>query len=250
MSDNTKIEWADSSWSPIKGCSKISPGCKNCWAERMAARFSKEGEHFHGLTKDGKWDSVALYKNELNKPIHWQRPRRIAVCLMGDLFCDEVPWGWIDHVFHVIRLASQHTFMVLTKRPERMAAYVERYMFAFGDLPKNAWLGVSVENQETYDERIKHLLSIPANILYISAEPLLGPIVFEESVDLWIVGGESGYGARPMEASWAIDIKTQCEKAGSEFFFKQGSANNWPEYKNFESFPEELQARELPRDRV
>lgn len=248
MGDKTKIEYCDATWNPVKGCSKVSPGCKNCWAERMAARFSRPGEHFHGLTKDGRWDgSVSLYKKELNKPFHWTRPRRIAVCLMGDLFHEAVPWGWIDDVFHVMRTAPQHIYMVLTKRASRMSVYAARYLQAFGEIPKNIWFGISAENQETFDDRIGHLLSIPlANVVFVSAEPLLGPIKIEPAIDLMIVGGESKTGARPMEASWAVDIRDQCKKAGVKFFFKQGSSANWTNYKDFESFPEELQVRELP----
>ena len=253
MGDRTKIAWCDATWNPIKGCTKVSAGCDNCWAERMAARFSKPGEHFHGLTKNGKWSgtTVALYKKEMSKPFHWKRPRRIAVCLMGDMYHEDVPFGWIDSVFTMMAETPRHTYMLLTKRPERMVEHYQHYRHEVrsGEIPQNIWFGISAENQDTFDERFEHLSAIQDNIIYASLEPLLGPVKVNAFLDLVIVGGESGRGARPMDPRWALSIRDDCERAGISFFFKQGSANNWPDYKNFDSFHSELQVRQFPTEK-
>lgn len=245
MAYKTNINWCDSTWSPIKGCKKISAGCKNCWAERMAARFSKQGDHFFGLTENGVWTGKPiLYESHLKKPLTWKRPRRIAVCLMGDLYYEKVPLDWINLVFDTMTQAPQHTFMMLTKHPSRMA---QHYIFYHDKIPKNVWFGMTAENQEMFDRRYKHLSLIKDHITYVSAEPLLGPIEIKgKKTGMIVVGGESGPGARPMSAAWALSLRGQCEKQGIKFFFKQGSANNWPDYKNLESFPEDLQVREFP----
>lgn len=199
MADKTKIEYCDATWNAIKGCSHISAGCENCWAERMAVRFSKPGEAFEHLTIDGQWAGRSkLYKKDLYKPIHWRRPRRIAVCFMGDLFYEDVSFKSIAKVFAVMAYAKQHTFMVLTKRPGRMLEFLEwagsrvcpvlsLYDYIEDDVDietenvtpwpiPNVWLGVSVENQLEAKYRIPALLRCPAVLRYVSLEPLLGSV--------------------------------------------------------------------------
>lgn len=206
MGDKTGIEYLDATWNPVKGCSHISPGCENCWAERQAARFSKKGEFFHGLTDRGVWTGEPrFYEDALYKPIHWRRPRRIGVCFMGDLFHESVPFEWIAKVFAVMAYANQHTFLVLTKHPERMRVFLEwagrrvcpseaLYDYIEDDVKidyekhivpwplPNVWLGVSVENQTVANYRIPVLLECPAALRYISAEPLLGPIDIDRAM--------------------------------------------------------------------
>ena len=206
MSDGTKIEWADATWNPVRGCTRVSEGCRNCYAERVAARFSGPGEPYEGLAERGvkgpRWTGkVRFVESALLQPLRWKRPRRIFVNSMSDLFHESLPDAAIDRIFAVMALAPQHTFMVLTKRPERMRDYVDTASGrvadavqlmrtdrrAVGPLPHldpgarwwplaNVWLGVSVENQAAADERIPLLLATPAAKRFISAEPLLGEI--------------------------------------------------------------------------
>jgi protein gp37 len=200
MGDKTNIEYLDATWNPIKGCSHASSGCDYCWAERQANRFSKKGEFFHGLTKHGAWTGkTKFYKKELLKPIHWKRPRRIGVCFMGDLFHESVPFEWIAKVFAVMAKARQHTFMILTKRPERMAAFLAcaggrvcpseaLYDHIEDDVKidyekdivpwplQNVWLGTSIENQLQAKTRIPALFRCDAVFHYVSVEPMLGRI--------------------------------------------------------------------------
>ena len=206
MGDNTRIGYLDATWNSIKGCSHVSSGCENCWAERQAARFSKPGEHFHGLTKNGRWVGEAkLYEKELYKPFHWRRPRRIGVCFMGDLFHGSVSGEDVAKVFAVMAKAKQHTFLVLTKRPDRMLEFLQwagqrvcpseaLYDYIEDDVEinydtdivswplPNVWLGVSVEDQETADQRVPVLLQCEAVLHYVSAEPLLGHIEWGHSI--------------------------------------------------------------------
>ena len=259
MGDKSKIEWCDATWNPVTGCTKISQGCKNCYAEGVANRF----------WGDRKFTDVQCHEDRLDQPLRWKRPRRIFVNSMSDLFHLDVPDEFIDKVFGVMVLAKQHTFMILTKRPERMHEVIWR-LFPTAYL-KNVWLGVSVENQDTADERIPLLLRTPAAVRFVSCEPLLGPVdlspwikprsfddliqldkwnrkaadeskeVFglnertiavdgkpykgrfldPEKLDWVIVGGESGPHARPMHPDWVRSIRDQCVDAGTSFFFKQ-----------------------------
>jgi len=290
MADKSSIEWTDATWNPIRGCSRVSEGCRNCYAEHVAARFSGPGQAYEGLatmTKGGaRWTGeVRLIEEHLEDPLRWKRPRRIFVNSMSDLFHEKLSDEDIDKVFAVMALSPQHTFQVLTKRAERMHKWFETSstvwrawkgkqteigvrhddvsnalytMFAdrevFTDeqmiiqperwpLP-NIWLGVSVEDQETADERIPWMLKTPAAVRWVSYEPALGPVDFkrflcglkrveitsapgDHTYDLapkldWIVcGGESGPHARPMHPAWARSVRDQCVAAGVPFFFKQ-----------------------------
>lgn len=253
MAENSKIEWTDATWNPITGCSVVSPGCTNCYAMKLAGTRLKHHHSREGLTIDSKagpvWNGkVRLNKEWLPQPINWKRPRRIFVCAHGDLFHESVPFDWIDQVFGSIILSPQHTFQILTKRPERMQEYMRefygkqrsiivaahrisgefsttRVMNAINDGPlKNVWLGVSVENQYYADNRIPYLLGTPAAVRFISAEPLLGHIKLMHTmlnIDWCIVGGESGPGSRPMHPDWARSLRDQCKAMAVPFFFKQ-----------------------------
>lgn len=254
MSDKSNIEWTDATWNPLRGCTKVSEGCRNCYAAGVAARFSGPGMPYEGLaemTPHGpNWTGkIKLVPDKLEQPLEWKRPRKIFVNSMSDLFHESVPFDYIDQVFVVMALAKQHTFQILTKRPERMVEWFNRdpadvddALFPFRakrwPLP-NVWLGVSVENQKAVDERIRHLLQTPAAVRFLSMEPLLGEVNLEFNVqfehpdnegygvdaikglDWVIVGGESGPHARPMHPDWARDIRDQCQAAGVPFFFKQ-----------------------------
>ena len=187
--NNTKIEWADATWNPIKGCSRVSEGCRNCYAEGIAARFSGPGQPYEGLatmTPSGpRWtNKIAVDENALMKPLSWRKPRRIFVNSMSDLFHESIPDKTINRVFTVMALAKQHAFLVLTKRPKRMQSYMQDFKIGWytpgtnkpAPYLANVWLGVSVEDQATASERIPLLLDTPAAVRFISAEPLLGPV--------------------------------------------------------------------------
>lgn len=315
MADKTKIEWTDATWNPITGCSVVSPGCTNCYAMKLAGTRLKNHPSREGLTRDTKvgpvWTGeVRFNKQWLDQPLRWSKPRMIFVCAHADLFAEGVKDEWIDQIFAVMALSPQHTFQVLTKRPERMRDYMAK---RFGEeasytdlkyaaqfrvwtaMPKvepmaigksypawplaNVWLGVSVEDQKRAEERIPVLLNTPAAVRWISAEPLLG-LIDLKNVDIdgdssmdtinarlwrdewelcwkgtsenadeelesfldwygvssvpdgymhptldWVVaGGESGYGARPMQQAWARSIRDQCAEAHVPFHFKQWGA--------------------------
>jgi protein gp37 len=206
------IEWTESTWNPITGCHKISPGCAHCYAERMALRLQAMGQ-----AKYAKGFDLSIHKELLEQPISWKRPQRIFVNSMSDLFHEEVPVEFILAVFDVMRRANWHQFQVLTKRSARLQELDARI-----EWPENAWMGVSVEN-ERYAYRIDDLRQTRARIKFLSLEPLLGPL---PNLDLrgigWvIVGGESGPGARPIKPEWVTHIRDQCVAAGVPFFFKQ-----------------------------
>ncbi|OHV85917.1 phage Gp37/Gp68 family protein [Ensifer sp. LCM 4579] len=301
MADNTKIEWTDATWNPITGCAVVSPGCTNCYAMKLAGTRLKNHPSRKGLTKDTKargveggarqgskkgnpvWTGEMRFNREwLDQPLKWTKPRMIFVCAHGDLFAEGVPDEWIDQVFAIMPLCPQHTFQVLTKRPDRMRDYLTgkllehrlvatQVQFEF-DIPSpgrwphlplpNVWLGVSVEDQKSADERIPLLLDTPAAIRWISAEPLLGPVdltwvddgerdgcrlhfdaltglasdgeqsitgIFRQpdpKLDWVVAGGESGADARPMHPDWARALRDQCTAAGVPFLFKQ-----WGQHK-------------------
>jgi len=217
MAQNSKIEWTESTWNPCTGCSKISTGCKNCYAERMALRLQAAGSPNY---KNGF--RVTLHEHVLDAPLRWRQPRTIFVNSMSDIFHKDIPFDFIAKVFDVMRKASHHRFQVLTKRSSRLAALAGRLPW-----PDNVWMGVTVENAD-YISRIDDLRNTDATIKFISCEPLLGPIprLALDGIDWVIVGGESGPGARPMNREWAIDIRDQCLAAEVPFFFKQWGGVN------------------------
>lgn len=212
MAEQTGIEWADATWNPVTGCTKVSPGCKNCYAERLAMRLQAMGNPRY---REGF--AVTLHRGLLTLPLRWRRPKRIFVNSMSDLFHEDIPDEFIAEVFDVMARANWHVFQVLTKRSERLATLAPRVTWA-----RNIWQGVSVESAR-YTPRIAHLRTVPAAVRFLSIEPLLGPIpdLPLEDIDWVIVGGESGPGRRPMTAAWAREIRDQCIRAGVPFFFKQ-----------------------------
>ena len=252
MGDKTKIQWTDATWNPLRGCSRVSDGCRNCYAESVAHRFSGPGMPYEGLTRivNGRptWTGeVRMIPELLDQPLRWRKPRRIFVNSMSDLFHENVPDEFIYRVLMTIAHADRHAFQILTKRPERMRKIMQEWGNMIGEPPRNAWLGVSVENQAAADERIPLLLDTPAAVRWLSAEPLL------EATDVsrwlrprqrpnadgyggdcspgwttdftvldWIVaGGESGPHARPTHPEWMRSLRDQCKAAGVRFFFKQ-----------------------------
>ena len=216
MSDGSTIEWTEATWNPVTGCTKVSPGCAHCYAETFAERFRGVPGHPYENGFD-----LQLRPERLRLPLQWAKPRLVFVNSMSDLFHAEVPAPFIQSVFETMAEASQHTFQVLTKRPERVAELADALPW-----PDNVWIGTSVENQR-WTSRIDDLRRVPARIRFLSCEPLLGPLVLDLSGINWvIVGGESGPRARPMKAPWAEGIKEQCEAAGVPFFFKQWGAYN------------------------
>ncbi|WP_294346906.1 phage Gp37/Gp68 family protein [Prosthecochloris sp.] len=312
MGSNSKIEWTDATWNPIIGCSKVSSGCDNCYAERMAGRFCKTGGYYNGVVipmtipRKPMWTGKPEFKaHKLYEPLRWRKPRTVFVCSMGDLFHESVPAEWIDKVMAVIAMAEQHRFMILTKRPKRMLEY-----FEYSNLPAhimtqldmwhehdpkhddlaieaaakigcyknwpldNLAIGVSVEDQQTADERIHSLLRTPAShYRFVSYEPALGLVDFTTfcymleqqsydlntltgkvvtnggyfaipGIDLVIMGGESGPNARPMHLDWARSVRDQCSQAGVPFFFKQ-----WGEWLPFDQRGDEMFANSTGQKR-
>ena len=281
----TKIEWADETWNPVTGCSKVSDGCKNCYAERLSHRFGWTDKPW---TVGNAVENVRLHQERLDKPLKWKKPRRIFVNSMSDLFHEDVPYEFIDQVFDTMVAAKQHTFQVLTKRPVRMKQYMERFMARRKRFveefyskpedaevrrmgrewaekpPANVWLGVSVESQQAAEERIPLLLQTPAALRFLSMEPLLGPVDLGKQlgwaaesrsvlngwhgIDWVIVGGESGPKARPMHPDWVRNLRDQCQEAGVPFYMKQmGSAwNKKGKGNNLSEIPEDLRMLVLP----
>jgi protein gp37 len=212
MAHGSAIEWTQSTWNPVTGCTKISPGCKHCYAERMARRLQAMGQSNY---RNGF--RVTLQPQMLDLPARWKRPQTIFVNSMSDLFHRDVPLAYIREVFAVMANAYWHRFQVLTKRTERLAQLSGQISWA-----PNIWMGVSVESSR-YRARIEDLRQTQAAIKFLSLEPLLGPL---PALDLhginWvIVGGESGPGSRPMSPAWVTDLRDQCSRAGVPFFFKQ-----------------------------
>ena len=270
----TTIEWTDATWNPVVGCTKVSAGCANCYAETMSARLAgmAEADELAGRDPGRKGDyrlvvtdgpgakrrfsgRVQLRPEALDDPFRWRKPRRVFVNSMGDLFHGAVPFDFIDRVFAAMALTPQHTYQILTKRPERMAEYFdephrhEAITYASnsafdgghpGGIPSlplpNVWLGTSVEDQRAADSRIRRLLDCPAAVRFLSCEPLIGPVDLGDYLcrtwirggltigtylDWVIAGGESGPGARPMDAAWVRQLRDDCVSAGVPFFFKQ-----------------------------
>jgi protein gp37 len=206
------IEWAEESWNPTTGCTKLSPGCDHCWAERMARRLQGMGS-----PRYARGFRVTTHPELLEQPLHWRKSRDVCACFMGDLFHREVPEEFIRQVFDVMARSPQHRFHVLTKRSPRLAELSPRLLW-----PANVWAGVTVENTD-YRFRSDHLRQTSAAVKFLVLEPLLGPI---EALDLrdidWvIVGGESGPGARPLHIDWVRSVRDQCAASGVPFSFKQ-----------------------------
>ena len=216
MSTSTEIEWTDATWNPVTGCTKITRGCDCCYAERFSERF--RGVPGHPF--ENGFD-LTLRPDRLTQPLFWRKSRRIFVNSMSDLFHKEVPDEFIDSVFDTMEAANWHTYQVLTKRSSLMVRYLRR-RYADGLAPTHIWLGVSVEDAKNA-VRLKHLRTAHASVKFVSFEPLLGPVgkVDLAGIDWAIVGGESGPKARPMDETWAIEIRDQCKIAKVAFFFKQ-----------------------------
>ena len=237
--NTTKIEWADAVWNPVTGCTKVSEGCRHCYAEGIAKRFWGER----------KFTDVQCHEDRLDAPLHWRKPRRVFVNSMSDLFHPAVPFEFIDMVFATMAWMQEHTFMILTKRPAQMVKYFAEVGRAhLAPLP-NVWLGVTVENQQAADERIPYLLRTPAAVRFVSVEPMLGEVNLDpymqhppftegykmtwgysewRGLDWVICGGETGPGARLMDLDWARSLRDQCQAAEVPFFFKRvGSAYQW-----------------------
>ena len=257
----TKIQWAQESWNPISGCTKVSPGCKNCYAERMAKRLAGR----FGYPADEPF-RVTLHPDRLEQPLRWKKPRRVFVCSMSDFFHPLVPLEFQAKVFRIVEQCPQHTFLFLTKRTEQLDLF--NRVCGWPDLP-NAWLGVTAENQEQADKRIPMLLQVPAAVRFVSCEPLLGPISISRylpyltdsgaldpntgsGIDVmypglsWaIVGSESGPHRRFMALDWARMLAAQCATANVPVFIKQLPINGKVSHEPNE-WPEDLRVREYP----
>lgn len=237
MSVSSTIEWTEATWNPTTGCHKISPGCKNCYAERFAERWRGVAGHPYEQGFDVKtWDE------RLRMPLSWKKPRLIFVNSMSDLFLDDISEDFIKDVFHVMEEASWHQFQVLTKRPQRMLKIAN----CIKKWPTNVWAGVSIESQ-AWVWRSEILKEIPAKIRFLSCEPLLGSLTLSLDELHWIiVGGESGVGARPMNIEWVRDIREQCIQANVPFFFKQWGGVHKKKYgreidgRTWDGFPETI----------
>ncbi|NCC60722.1 MAG: phage Gp37/Gp68 family protein [Verrucomicrobiae bacterium] len=212
MATNSSIEWTESTWNPITGCTKTSTGCLHCYAERMAKRLQAMGQpnYVNGF-------QVACHPEALGHPLKWKKPQMVFVNSMSDLFHHEVPIPFMKEIFHVMNEAHWHTFQVLTKRAERLKQLAHNFTWT-----PNIWMGVTVENAD-YVNRIDALRKVPAAVRFLSLEPLLGPLphLNLKNIDWVIAGGESGPGARAMNEDWVIDIRDQCLSADVPFFFKQ-----------------------------
>lgn len=208
----SSIEWTESTWNPVTGCNKLSPGCKNCYAEKMSKRLKAMGQRNYA-----NGFRLTLQPHMLELPLRWKKPQTIFVNSMSDLFHKNVPFEYIEQVFDVMKRAHWHRFQVLTKRADRLEQLSPMLEWA-----PNIWMGVSVESQK-YVSRIDHLRRTGAQTKFLSLEPLIGPLNNLDllGIDWAIVGGESGFGARPMPLNWVTSIREQCVDAGVAFFFKQ-----------------------------
>jgi len=217
MATATKIAWTQMTWNPVTGCTKVSAGCANCYAMRMARRLQAMGQKRYA-----RGFEVVCHEEVVNEPLRWKKPRRVFVNSMSDLFHDEVPEEFLQKIFSVMNRCPQHRFQALTKRSGRLAELAGRLSWT-----KNIWMGVTVENRENV-HRICDLVKVPAAVRFLSCEPLLGPLeaLPLEGIGWVIVGGESGPGARAVKEEWIEGIREQCERARVAFFFKQWSGAN------------------------
>lgn len=243
MADNSAIEWTDTTWNPVTGCTKISAGCDNCYAERFSERFRGVAGHPFQTGFD-----LTLRPGRLHQPFAWKRPRMIFVNSMSDLFHKEIAHSYIASVFDTMERADWHIYQVLTKRSSLMQKFINA-RYKDRRIPPHIWLGVSVENTQA-TSRIAHLRKTNASVRFLSIEPLIasvGAIDFT-NIDWVIVGGESGWRARPMKPEWALDIRDQCLEAGVAFFFKQWggrspkAAGRLLEGKEWNQFPKRRHA--------
>jgi protein gp37 len=212
MAGSSSIEWTEATWNPVTGCTKVSEGCRNCYAHRMAKRLHAMGNHRYA-----NGFNVTLHHDLITKPLEWKKPKRIFVNSMSDLFHTDVPDSFIYSVFETMIKATHHTFQVLTKRSERLLEIGHELPWA-----PNIWIGVSVEDQKVVN-RIDALRQVPADVRFLSCEPLIGPLISLnlDGIHWVIVGGESGPGARPMNEEWVTSIRDQCKEQNTAFFFKQ-----------------------------
>ena len=217
MSNNSKIEWTDATWNPVRGCSKVSPGCANCYAETFAERFRGVPDHPYEFGFD-----LRLVPKKLGEPLNWRTPKMIFVNSMSDLFQENVPDDYIKEAVNVMVKANWHTYQVLTKRSERMSELLNTTL-KFAAKQTHIWWGVSVENKKNGLPRIDHLRKAPAKVRFLSIEPLLENlgILKLRGIGWVIVGGESGPGARPIHKDWVLSIRNQCKQNNIPFFFKQ-----------------------------
>jgi len=213
----SSIEWTESTWNPVTGCTKISAGCRHCYAERMAIRLQAMGQPAYA----GGFE-LALHPEKLRQPLEWRKPSTIFVNSMSDLFHEDIPEEFIQDVFETMREASWHRFQILTKRADRLEDLSDSL-----EWPENVWMGVTVERQD-YVTRVDRLRRTGARVKFLSCEPLLGPIpgLNLESIDWVIVGGESGPNSRPMDPAWVTDLRDQCLNVKVPFFFKQWGGRN------------------------
>lgn len=240
MSDNSKIEWTDATWNPVRGCTKVSPGCKHCYAETFAERFRGIPGHPYEQGFD-----LRLVPNKMAEPLTWQNSKMIFVNSMSDLFQDGVEDDYIVDVVKVMEMASWHTYQVLTKRSERLSRLLSTKLAFAAKLP-HIWWGVSVEDKKFGLPRITDLQEAPAAVRFLSVEPLLEDLgrIPLKGISWVIVGGESGPGARPMAKEWVLDIRDQCRNAEVPFFFKQwggvrkSEAGRKLEGRTYDEFPE------------
>jgi protein gp37 len=216
MADNSSIEWTNSTWNPVTGCTKVGPGCDHCYAERFAERFRGVPDHPFEPGFD-----LTLRPKRLDQPAKWRKPRMIFVNSMSDLFHKDVPFSYVDQVFEAMEEANWHTFQVLTKRSGLMKKYINS-RYKDRPAPGHIWLGVSIEDKQRLS-RLKHLQETNATIRFLSLEPLLGPLgrLSLDGIHWAIVGGESGPGARPIQPEWIREIRDQCLPRDVAFFFKQ-----------------------------
>ena len=217
MSSLSKIEWTDATWNPVRGCTKISPGCKHCYAETFAERFRGVPDHPYEQGFD-----LRLVPEKLAEPLRWHTPKMVFVNSMSDLFHDGVPDEYIEAVARVMVKANWHTYQVLTKRSQRMSALLQKRLRFAADA-SHIWWGVSVENRQYGLPRVHDLQAAPAAVRFLSIEPLLAELgrIHLNGIHWVIVGGESGHGARPLRKEWVTSIRDQCSEAGIPFFFKQ-----------------------------
>lgn len=249
MSDNSAIEWTDATWNPVRGCTKISPGCKHCYAETFAERFRGVPGHPYEQGFDLK-----LVPEKLTEPLKWSAPKAVFVNSMSDLFQTGVPDEYIERVGRVMQMANWHTYQVLTKRADHMQKMLASPLKFLAN-ERHIWWGVSVENRKYGLPRLEALRQTPAAMRFLSVEPLLEDLgeINLEGIDWVIVGGESGHGARPMEKAWVVNIQQQCEVAGIPFFFKQwggvqkSKAGRMLNGKTFDAMPARSTAMMPPR---